>query len=495
LNIINLPKNVSFVGIAAFSGCINLKQLFLHREKPFLLLQDVFKGVSLSSCIVYVPVGSLSRYLSKPAWKQIPNIGEQTGDIEEKEGIVQYFGQSIPVTSTNAFSVVYQLVKKSDVGVYSGHRALDCFFILAAGVSEDCKELALENALLLSDKNDWDHLTLDSTFQYFKRLYPNNPNLSVIEKSINRLKSIHVGQRIPSFAFKTLDGIQDRSTDALIGKPTLFLFLDLDKLTYPVDKITIKEVLEKITNLKNEVLYKDIQFALLLGSQNREKWTSLAVDPEAQNWMYWTSDPASMYAYFDRDESLGYLLLDKKGLIACNDLQLELDTTNSLESIKYRIHLLKLQDYEYQPAENPEAFARDVFSMFLKGEISPAAFLPAAVLNELNEQGFLRMHHFRSIIYAEGYFRTVEYFVKLLNVFEGKKVVINKINYRSERKDNIIDKIQIVFTVDDNETYQFILQNCLNFQGQWYIFHDYFTCKNYNPKQITRISTMPIWTK
>ena len=494
LSSIKLPKTISFVGIGAFYGCSSLRQITLLKDKPFLLLQDVFALVPLASCIVNVPTGSLERYLAKPAWNIFPLINDKVALQEEKIGTVRYFDETIPVTSTNAFSEIYKRIEKSDVGAYTRHRALDCFFILAEGVSDSIKERTLEYTLLHANRSDWDNLTLDSTLHYFKQLYPNNTSLSSIEKSTNRLKSINVGQRIPSFKFLSFDGLNTRTSESFIGKPTLFLYIDLDRLPKNSGKTQLEKALQKMLEFKKLPPFNEIQFAIVTGSKNNDTWADLNIDTDTKKWIYQTKNPDSMYDYFDREEAACLLLLDKNGIITSNNLKLEQDASNSLMSLDYRINLLKIQDFIYKPIENPEPFARAFFAQFLKNSISFSALLPADTLKMLDKKGLLRLHRFTPIIYDDNYKRSLKTMLEMENIFGDQTIKIKSVNYRSNEDDNIVDKIQLVFTVNNKRTFQFIIQNCIYHNGKWYIFHDYPACKEYNPNKITPLSTMPIWS-
>ena len=83
---ITIPSSITSIGSGAFSGCSNLKTITVNIEKPISLTtaaevrggtrstSSVFEGVDLTTCILYVPEGSVDAYKAAPGWKDFKNI-------------------------------------------------------------------------------------------------------------------------------------------------------------------------------------------------------------------------------------------------------------------------------------------------------------------------------------------------------------------------------------------------------------------------------------
>lgn len=83
---ITIPSSITSIGSSAFSGCSNLKTITVNIEKPISLTTEagvrggtrstssVFEGVDLTTCILFVPEGSVDAYKAAPVWKEFVNI-------------------------------------------------------------------------------------------------------------------------------------------------------------------------------------------------------------------------------------------------------------------------------------------------------------------------------------------------------------------------------------------------------------------------------------
>ena len=83
---ITIPSSITSIGSGAFSGCSNLKTITVNIEKPISITtaagvrggtrstSSVFEGVDLTTCILYVPEGSVDAYKAAPGWKDFKNI-------------------------------------------------------------------------------------------------------------------------------------------------------------------------------------------------------------------------------------------------------------------------------------------------------------------------------------------------------------------------------------------------------------------------------------
>ena len=83
---VTIPASITSIGSNAFSGCSGLKSITIYNPTPINLSavsargytraggSDVFEGVDKSTCILYVPEGSVDAYKAAPVWKEFRNI-------------------------------------------------------------------------------------------------------------------------------------------------------------------------------------------------------------------------------------------------------------------------------------------------------------------------------------------------------------------------------------------------------------------------------------
>ena len=78
LTSINIPEMVTLIGETCFYGCKSLKSVTVGSPDPstIALGNNVFGGVPLPSCTLYVPFGSKALYEQAPVWKDFGNIVE-----------------------------------------------------------------------------------------------------------------------------------------------------------------------------------------------------------------------------------------------------------------------------------------------------------------------------------------------------------------------------------------------------------------------------------
>jgi hypothetical protein len=81
LTSITIPSSVTSIGEYAFHTCYGLKAIYANESIPvnLSLSPDVFWGVDMTSCILFVPIGSKSLYSSANQWKYFQNIYEGDG--------------------------------------------------------------------------------------------------------------------------------------------------------------------------------------------------------------------------------------------------------------------------------------------------------------------------------------------------------------------------------------------------------------------------------
>ena len=90
LTTITLPESLTSIGDFAFKNT-NLKKITNNKTLPQPIKANVFEGVKLSQCVLYVPKGSKAAYKKADVWKNFGNIlepGEQPVDVEEEEEVL-----------------------------------------------------------------------------------------------------------------------------------------------------------------------------------------------------------------------------------------------------------------------------------------------------------------------------------------------------------------------------------------------------------------------
>lgn len=84
---VKIPSSVTMIGRGAFQGCSGLQEIRVAgKVAPTLGGADVFKGVSVTSCYLFVPSGMKETYEKLAQWKEFKNIKE--------------FGSSVKVRNT-----------------------------------------------------------------------------------------------------------------------------------------------------------------------------------------------------------------------------------------------------------------------------------------------------------------------------------------------------------------------------------------------------------
>ncbi len=78
LTSVTIPSSVTLIGDAAFANCSSLASIYACAKTPFDLIFTwaVFYNVNITTCILYVPVGSKSLYQAADQWQDFANIVE-----------------------------------------------------------------------------------------------------------------------------------------------------------------------------------------------------------------------------------------------------------------------------------------------------------------------------------------------------------------------------------------------------------------------------------
>ena len=84
LTSVTIGNSVTSIGDFAFSGCSGLTSVTNFANTPQEIDSSVFYNVDKSTCVLYVPAGSISAYQSADGWKEFTNIlpiGAQPADV------------------------------------------------------------------------------------------------------------------------------------------------------------------------------------------------------------------------------------------------------------------------------------------------------------------------------------------------------------------------------------------------------------------------------
>ena len=74
LTSVTIPNSVTSIGDHAFAGCTGLTSVTNFANTPQEIDSAVFDNVDKSTCVLYVPAGSISAYQSADGWKDFTNI-------------------------------------------------------------------------------------------------------------------------------------------------------------------------------------------------------------------------------------------------------------------------------------------------------------------------------------------------------------------------------------------------------------------------------------
>lgn len=75
-----IPQSVITISTSAFSGCTGLNSIKVDNPVPVPITLDVFTGINLTNCILYVPSPSYTAYYNAPIWQLFKSvIGVGTG--------------------------------------------------------------------------------------------------------------------------------------------------------------------------------------------------------------------------------------------------------------------------------------------------------------------------------------------------------------------------------------------------------------------------------
>lgn len=124
INTIDLPSTVNYIGLNAFSGCINLETVICRNPQPVNIQDCAF---TYSKCpvegILYVPIGSANAYQTSSVWQDFHQIIEFDNELifmeeyEEDSLIYKIKGRYAVITGFNAEKISPNVVIPETISI------------------------------------------------------------------------------------------------------------------------------------------------------------------------------------------------------------------------------------------------------------------------------------------------------------------------------------------------------------------------------------------
>ena len=98
---VEIPASVNSIESESFKACESLNEIYCYIKEPLTIEEDVFKGVNVGTCNLYVTAESIEQYKNSEVWKNflvkpIPNTTGKNNVIQQKE-IVKVCGNTITI--------------------------------------------------------------------------------------------------------------------------------------------------------------------------------------------------------------------------------------------------------------------------------------------------------------------------------------------------------------------------------------------------------------
>ncbi len=100
---VEIPASVNSIEGASFKACESLNEIYCYIKEPLTIEEDVFKGVNVGTCNLYVTAESIEQYKISEVWKNflvkpIPNTTGKNNVIQQNENeIVKVCGNTITI--------------------------------------------------------------------------------------------------------------------------------------------------------------------------------------------------------------------------------------------------------------------------------------------------------------------------------------------------------------------------------------------------------------
>ena len=98
---VEIPASVNNIESESFKACESLNEIYCYIKEPLTIEEDVFKGVNVGTCNLYVTAESIEQYKNSEVWKNflvkpIPNTTGKNNVIQQNE-IVKVCGNTITI--------------------------------------------------------------------------------------------------------------------------------------------------------------------------------------------------------------------------------------------------------------------------------------------------------------------------------------------------------------------------------------------------------------
>lgn len=98
---VEIPSSVNSIEGESFKACESLNEIYCYIKEPLTIEEDVFKGVNVGTCNLYVTAESIEQYKNSEVWKDflvkpIPNTTGKNNVIQQNE-IVKVCGNTITI--------------------------------------------------------------------------------------------------------------------------------------------------------------------------------------------------------------------------------------------------------------------------------------------------------------------------------------------------------------------------------------------------------------
>ncbi len=100
---VEIPASVNSIEGESFKACESLNEIYCYIKEPLTIEEDVFKGVNVGTCNLYVTAESIEQYKISEVWKNflvkpIPNTTGKNNVIQQNENeIVKVCGNTITI--------------------------------------------------------------------------------------------------------------------------------------------------------------------------------------------------------------------------------------------------------------------------------------------------------------------------------------------------------------------------------------------------------------
>lgn len=100
---VEIPTSVNNIESESFKACESLNEIYCYIKEPLTIEEDVFKGVNVGTCNLYVTAESIEQYKNSEVWKNflvkpIPNTTGKNNVIQQNENeIVKVCGNTITI--------------------------------------------------------------------------------------------------------------------------------------------------------------------------------------------------------------------------------------------------------------------------------------------------------------------------------------------------------------------------------------------------------------